>query len=203
MLMLFARYNCLDDCSAEGNANSVCSACGTRRKCCRVGVGTGTVNSDACAPTEGCTTHHCCGGGDTPFVAPPAAPPPMNNAYKAIVVLFLDGGCDSYNLLVPKSGCGTSGGYAQYASIRQDIALQQSSLLSVTAASGTQPCTTYVASAGCLTTMSVYMSISSTAVLVIIELFVVKSKFFDTIQSILTPHECRLNFDAIAYHKRL
>jgi hypothetical protein len=140
------EYNCFDDCTSEGNLNAVCSACGAERKCCRAGVGTGTIASGTCAATEGCGSYHCCGGGATPFPAPPApAPPP--STYKAIVVLYLEGGCDSFNLLAPHSGCGTSGGYAQYANIRQDIALQQSALLPVTAnvfgTNNAQPCTTY------------------------------------------------------------
>jgi uncharacterized protein (DUF1501 family) len=57
-----------------------------------------------------------------------AAPDPFDpNDYKALVCLFLAGGNDSFNMLVPS---GTDE-YAQYAAIRKDLALSQASLLSL------------------------------------------------------------------------
>jgi uncharacterized protein (DUF1501 family) len=47
--------------------------------------------------------------------------------YKALVCVFLYGGNDSNNFLVPRSG----GDYTNYAAIRQNLALAQSSLLAI------------------------------------------------------------------------
>lgn len=48
--------------------------------------------------------------------------------YKALVCLFLAGGNDSYNMLVP----GDNAAYAEYATTRDNLALQQNTLLPVT-----------------------------------------------------------------------
>lgn len=50
---------------------------------------------------------------------------------KAIVVLFLAGGCDSWNMVVPYAGCVSENvsSYEQYADIRAGVALDYSSLL--------------------------------------------------------------------------
>jgi uncharacterized protein (DUF1501 family)/uncharacterized protein (DUF1800 family) len=62
--------------------------------------------------------------------------------YKAAIMLFLKGGADSYNFVVPHSGCnGGADVYARYASARGDIALGKDSLLQVSA--GGQACSTY------------------------------------------------------------
>lgn len=65
--------------------------------------------------------------------------------YKAVVVLFLAGGCDSFNLLVPHSGCSGSATALdqQYTDIRGDVALSKSQLNSIAVATGTQPCSTF------------------------------------------------------------
>jgi uncharacterized protein (DUF1501 family) len=72
--------------------------------------------------------------------------------FKAIVVLFMAGGCDSFNLLVPHSNCvngdgvGSStprGSHAEYAAVRTDGAIPQSELLQITSPPGDQPCGTY------------------------------------------------------------
>lgn len=63
-----------------------------------------------------------------------AAAEPAFGEYRALVCLFLNGGWDSFNILVPKNypTDNTSGGeYDQYAQIRQDLALNQSSLLNI------------------------------------------------------------------------
>lgn len=39
----------------------------------------------------------------------PPIPEPPTNSYKAIVYINLDGGLDSYNVLVPHSNCGGKG----------------------------------------------------------------------------------------------
>lgn len=54
------------------------------------------------------------------------------NDYKAMVCLFLAGGNDSFNMLVPR---GTAE-HAEYASIRADLALPVASLLPITPATG-------------------------------------------------------------------
>lgn len=56
-----------------------------------------------------------------------------NGDYRALVCIFLFGGIDAYNLLVPRGN-----GYAQYASLRQGLAIAQDSLLPVTAKAGAE-----------------------------------------------------------------
>lgn len=141
---IIAEYNCHSDCSALGQANAECSVCGARRKCCRLGYGSG-LNSTYCGATEGCSGRHCCveSTSITSTAPTPAPRVQTRRPYKAIVLLFLGGGCDSFNMLVPHSNC-TGGGYAQYANVRQDVALPKSSLLTINASikspNSTQPC---------------------------------------------------------------
>ena len=69
--------------------------------------------------------------------------PSQGRPYKALVVMYLAGGVDSWNLIVPKSGC--TGGrdlFADYTAARGLAALSASQLQSVTVSSG-QPCTTF------------------------------------------------------------
>lgn len=54
-----------------------------------------------------------------------AAAEPAVGEYRALVCLFLNGGWDSFNLLVPRGAAE----YAEYAGIRQDLALAQNTLL--------------------------------------------------------------------------
>lgn len=56
-----------------------------------------------------------------------AAPPPPFGDYKAIVCLFLHGGNDSYNMLVPN----TPSEYGHYSDTRSNLALLQPDLLSI------------------------------------------------------------------------
>ncbi len=53
--------------------------------------------------------------------------------YRALVCIFLFGGIDAYNLFVPRGN-----GYAQYASLRQGLAIAQDTLLPVTAKAGAE-----------------------------------------------------------------
>ena len=55
--------------------------------------------------------------------------------YRALVCVFLFGGNDSYNMLVPN----TAAEYAQYAAARQNLALLQTDLLPITPASSPGP----------------------------------------------------------------
>ncbi len=64
--------------------------------------------------------------------------------YKAIVVLFLHGGADSYNLIVPHSACSASDLYAEYAAVRGPaIAIAKDDLLPFNVSAGSQPCATF------------------------------------------------------------
>ena len=72
----------------------------------------------------------------------PAALPYLGRDYKAVVVVYLSGGLDSYNLLVPHSNC-QSDMYAEYASIRTNVAMPLSQLLPIDVPTGWQPCDTF------------------------------------------------------------
>ena len=78
---------------------------------------------------------------------PPSPAPSLGRPFKAVVVLFLAGGVDSWNLVVPHSGCdSTENGtahYGTYAAMRGGVALAQSDLLPISVPSGSQPCTTF------------------------------------------------------------
>lgn len=63
--------------------------------------------------------------------------------FKAIVVVFEYGGCDSYNVLVPHSNCAAKDMYAEYAAVRTDAAIKKEDLLPITTPAGSQPCNTF------------------------------------------------------------
>jgi len=63
--------------------------------------------------------------------------------YKAVVHLMLEGGMDSYNLLVPHSGCSGKASYNDYATARGSVKLELNSLLPIDASSSPQPCEMY------------------------------------------------------------
>ena len=73
------------------------------------------------------------------YVPPPT--PSAGRAYKALVYIFLNGGADTYNILVPHSNCGGNDLYAEYTAARGINAIPQASLLQIPAAS--QPCATF------------------------------------------------------------
>ena len=56
-----------------------------------------------------------------------ASGPPAAGEYRALVCLFLAGGNDSFNMLAPRGAAE----YAEYAAVRQDLALPQASLLPI------------------------------------------------------------------------
>ncbi|GMH88299.1 hypothetical protein TrST_g6936 [Triparma strigata] len=61
--------------------------------------------------------------------------------YKAVVTVFLNGACDSYNLLVPHSECNGGDGHDlqdQYQTVRTDVALTKAELLQIDVTN--QPC---------------------------------------------------------------
>lgn len=83
---------------------------------------------------------------------------PHGRKYKAVVVVFLEGGMDSFNMLVPYSGCtkrkegsGPSSParepndlYAEYARVRGPaVAVNKQVLLPITTDGSTQPCDTF------------------------------------------------------------
>ena len=70
-----------------------------------------------------------------------AAVASQDRPYKAIVVLFFNGGADTYNLIVPHSNCAASDLYAEYEAVRGPaIALAKETLLPFNVSAGSQPC---------------------------------------------------------------
>ena len=66
---------------------------------------------------------------------------PEEGGYKAVIHLFLDGGCDSFNMLVPHSTCGLL--HQEYLAARGSIALSDSQVLPIDGTKSSQPCTTF------------------------------------------------------------
>ena len=62
----------------------------------------------------------------------------LDRKYKAVVVIFLSGGADSFNMVVPHSNCGPHDLYKEYADIRGEIALDKEDLLTIDV--DNQPC---------------------------------------------------------------
>ena len=60
-----------------------------------------------------------------------AADPPPTSEYRAVVCIFLNGGCDSFNLLAPRGVSASSPEYVEYSTVRQDLALPWASLLPI------------------------------------------------------------------------
>ncbi len=72
---------------------------------------------------------------------PVAAPQsPLGRPPKNIVVLFMNGGLDSYNLLVPDTGCAL---FDEYTNLRTSAALNASQMLSFAVPAGSQPCANF------------------------------------------------------------
>jgi uncharacterized protein (DUF1501 family) len=85
-----------------------------------------------------------------PLTQPRAAAtlPPQQSRdrpYKAIVVLYFSGGADSFNFVVPHSGCGDGShtSYEQYELTRTGAALTRDMLLPIQVANGSQACSTF------------------------------------------------------------
>ena len=75
-----------------------------------------------------------------------AETPSQGRGYKAVVYIFLNGGADTFNLLVPTGGCTGGQGtdlWEQWASQRGDNALPKSTLLPITADVLVQPCSEF------------------------------------------------------------
>jgi len=60
--------------------------------------------------------------------------------YKALIYLHFHGGLDSYNMIVPHSGCIEKNLYDEYAEIRGNIALDNETLLLIDTGGEQQPC---------------------------------------------------------------
>ena len=61
--------------------------------------------------------------------------------YKAVIVLMLRGGCDSFNMIVPLGQCATGvDAYGEYAAARGGHAIPKSDLLNISAAGSNQDC---------------------------------------------------------------
>ncbi len=72
------------------------------------------------------------------YIHPPAAP------YKAVVLLMLLGGADSWNLLVPYGNCAKGNQYQEYKNARgSSHAVSLSDLVPISAASSDQNCNTF------------------------------------------------------------
>jgi cullin-associated NEDD8-dissociated protein 1 len=97
------------------------------------------------ASAEFHATNRVDGRGERPLKPPP--PKSLGRPFKAIVVVFLPGGIDSHNLLVPHSGCtgvnGDSHLYDEYVAARTNVALPKNELLTIGNSGGdVQPCAT-------------------------------------------------------------
>ena len=65
------------------------------------------------------------------------------DTYKSVVYLYLNGGLDSYNILVPHSGCVGKDMFEEYRSVRAEVALSKDELLTINAAGSSQVCDTF------------------------------------------------------------
>jgi hypothetical protein len=69
--------------------------------------------------------------------------PFLNRGYKAVVIIYLYGGHDSWNHLVPLDNCGDKDMYAEYEEVRGMITMARNKLLPISVPAGTQPCDTF------------------------------------------------------------
>lgn len=74
-------------------------------------------------------------------VEEPPPPLPPGPEYKAVIHIFLSGGCDSFNVLVPERSCGKL--RAEYDSIRGSVAMEDSQLLTLGGNASAQPCSNF------------------------------------------------------------
>jgi len=70
--------------------------------------------------------------------------PSQGRPYKAVVVLFMTGGCDSHSVLVPRANCPGSDLFQEYTDVRTLGAYPASELLDIAVpANNSQPCSTF------------------------------------------------------------
>ena len=71
----------------------------------------------------------------------------QNRPYKAVVMIFMNGGADTFNMIVPYTDCSTTDLYAQYQAVRgigdSGAALLPNALIPFQVPAGTQPCNTF------------------------------------------------------------
>ena len=73
-------------------------------------------------------------------------PPPISPStipYKAVVYFLASGGIDSYNMIVPHSGCVGKDMYQEYSTVRSSVALEKNDLLQIGTGGIAQVCTTF------------------------------------------------------------
>jgi cullin-associated NEDD8-dissociated protein 1 len=81
---------------------------------------------------------------DTGALRPePASQVSGGRPFKAIVVINLKGGADTFNMLVPHSNCVGADLFEQYTAIRSNTAIVKARLLPINVHPGTQPCNTF------------------------------------------------------------
>lgn len=68
---------------------------------------------------------------------------PPKHKYKTVVYFYMDGGADSYNLLVPKSKCNDKDMFKEYTKARQGVAIPSNQLLDIDATGSNQICNTF------------------------------------------------------------
>merc|ERR1712166_1083319 len=66
----------------------------------------------------------------------------LGRPYKAIIMILLNGGADTHNLVMPHSGCTGADLNAEYSEVRGNLTIQKSEMLTVTSQTA-NPCTTY------------------------------------------------------------
>eukprot|EP00756_Hemistasia_phaeocysticola_P029704 Hpha_TRINITY_DN16247_c0_g1::TRINITY_DN16247_c0_g1_i1::g.15423::m.15423 len=83
-------------------------------------------------------------GAPRPVPSPPV--PALNQGYKAVVVVLMNGGADSFNHLIPgdAASCTAPLSFEQYQSVRGNAALNRASLLSIAADETQQPCSQFL-----------------------------------------------------------
>lgn len=116
-----------------------------------------TLKLISMAPEFHSTNENNYGATPSPRTKPPKVPS-QNRPYKAVVVVFLEGGADSYNMLVPHSNCEKQAEgedvaegemesyelYDDYKELRSEaMALTKAQLLQVTVNGTEQPCQTF------------------------------------------------------------
>ena len=92
------------------------------------------------------------GAGGSRRVAPPP-PVSLERPFKAVVVVFMPGGADSFNMLMPHSNCGVKGAkegsgtgdlHAEYIKVRTNAAIKKADMLPIDVKTGVkQPCGTF------------------------------------------------------------
>lgn len=90
---------------------------------------------------------HTLGGAPRPSGVRPgtpnSSPALQDSAFRGLIVLYLEGGADSYNMLVPLAGCNGRDLHADYQQMRAGVAIPTADLLPIGDRNGAQPCATF------------------------------------------------------------